>query len=110
MGSGRPYFDEQQQETILEVRRRNCGVDGKPILFYAPRGTVNSVPSKRRSKPKPASTRCNTDVVDGVRALGLVVTDAQVTAAVNETYPDGIDGVAVGEVIRSVFLLLQRQN
>lgn len=108
--SGRPYFDEEQQQTILEVRRRNCGIDGKPILFYAPRKSITNTPTKRRTKPKPAAVQSYPDVADGVRGLGLVVTDAQVTAAVNEAFPDGVAGTDLGEVIRTVFLSINGQN
>src|ERR1700709_23369 len=31
----RPFYDEESQKVCLEVRRRNCGCNGKPILFYA---------------------------------------------------------------------------
>ena len=34
----RPFYTEELQRVCLEVRRRNCGVDGKPVLFYARRG------------------------------------------------------------------------
>jgi len=110
-GAGRPYFDEDQQRTILEVRRRNCGVDGKPILFYAPRTSIApSRTSKRRSKPKPIVKAQHTEIADGVRALGLVTTDVQVSAAIKESFPDGIESVDSGEVIRTVFLSIQRKN
>ena len=33
----RPFYSEELQAVCLEVRRRNCGIDGKPILFYARR-------------------------------------------------------------------------
>ena len=33
----RPIYVEEQQSICLEVRRRNCGIDGKPVLFYARR-------------------------------------------------------------------------
>ena len=29
----RPFYDENLQRMCLDVRRRNCGIDGKPILF-----------------------------------------------------------------------------
>lgn len=109
--TGRPYFDEDQQRTILEVRRRNCGVDGKPILFYAPRNSVApSRTMKRRAKPKTTITTQHSEISDGVRALGLVVTDAQVNAAIKESFPDGIEMVDSGDVIRTVFLSIQRKN
>ena len=109
--AGRPYFDEDQQRTILDVRRRNCGVDGKPILFYAPRNTIASSPApKRRSKSKPIVKTEHTAIADGVRALGLVVTDAQVAAAIKKSFPDGIESVGSGDVIRTVFLSIKRKN
>jgi len=106
--NGRPYYDAEQQAACLEVRRRNCGVDGKPILFYAPRGSV-TVPVSRR-KPK-AKAGPHAAVLDGVRALGLTMaTAAQVDAAVKQLFPAGADGVDPGELIRSVFLRLKRRN
>lgn len=109
--SGRPYFDEEQQRTVLEVRRRNCGIDGKPILFYAPRNSITAPTLKRRSKPKPASSGHHAEILDGVRALGLTTTTAaQVDHAVNESFPNGTEGVDPGEIIRAVFLCIKRQN
>lgn len=108
--SGRPYFDEEQQRTILEVRRRNCGIDGKPILFYAPRNSISGPTPKRRSKPKPTTDE-HADILEGVRALGLTaVTNTQVDQAIKESFPSGTDGVDQGEIIRGVFLSLKRQD
>jgi hypothetical protein len=33
--TGRPCYFEEGQRRCLEVRRRNCGVDGKPLLFFS---------------------------------------------------------------------------
>src|SRR5271170_6487813 len=61
--AGRPYYSEEQQRTILEVRRRNCGIDGKPILFYAPR---NSVPVSSPKRPaKKQSNDQHAEIVEG---------------------------------------------
>ena len=52
----RPLYTEDQQRTCLEVRRRNCGVNGQPVLFYARRltmPTTNRRPAKERSAPVP---------------------------------------------------------
>lgn len=40
----RPYFSEEMQQVCLEVRKRNCGINGKPILFYSPRHPLGSQP------------------------------------------------------------------
>ena len=106
---GRPFYDAEQQQVCLEVRRRNCGVDGRPILFYAPRHSTPVTKRKPKPKPKPASRY--SEIVDGVRALGLTtVTAAEVEAAVRQVFPNGTDGVDLGEVIRSVFLSVKRRD
>lgn len=111
--TGRPYFDEKQQATCLEVRRRNCGVDGRAVLFYSQRHTP-PVRSRRTSKPKVRSGKPagrHTAILEGVRALGLAsATDRQVEQAVRDRFPDGTADVEPGEVIRAVFVRLMRQN
>jgi hypothetical protein len=108
--AGKPYYDEQQQHTIIEVRRRNCGIDGKPVLFYAPRSSVVSSKPRRSSKPKQSNDQ-HAEIIEGVKALGMTtITAAQVDAAIKESFPEGIGGVDPGEIIRVVFLYQRRQN
>jgi hypothetical protein len=101
----RPYFGEEAQRTCLEVRRRNCGIDGKPILFYA-RHAPKAVPKKRLPKVQ----NLNIELLEGLKGLGLVVTSVQVEAAIKALFPRGIEHVDQGEVIRSVFIHLQSQS
>jgi hypothetical protein len=111
----RPHFDENLQQVCLEVRRRNCGVDGRPVLFYARQHSLTSKPTPRRkpvAKPKaPTQDDGLLDILEGVRALGLTMTNyAQVEAAVKSAFPNGTSGIGQGEAIRTVFLALTRQN
>jgi hypothetical protein len=112
--TGRPYFDESGQTQCLEVRRRNCGVNGKVVLFYArrlPTNTPKPRPTQSPTKPQAAAREQHDEVLDGVRALGLTqATPALVTVAIKELFPDGTGGVAVGEVIRAVFLRLRTNS
>src|SRR5262245_11463174 len=48
--AGRPVYPEELQGICLEVRRRNCGIDGKPVLFYSRRLTSGP------RKPKPTKS------------------------------------------------------
>jgi hypothetical protein len=110
VGTKRPFFNADLQQICLEVRRRNCGIDGKPIMFYARRG--GELP---RAKKRPASHGKSAEplgfVLDSVHALGLAsVSLAEVTRAVREVFPNGWSGVPEGEVIRAVFIHLKRQN
>jgi len=92
------------------VRRRNCGIDGKPVLFYAkghrqqPRKTVT------RKRPTNKKKEFN-GIVDGLTGLGISgVTDDQVAAAVKTLFPDGINSTDQADVLRAVFLHLKRQD
>jgi len=110
--SKRPCYFEDKQRLILDARRRNCGVDGKPILFYCRRNDAG----QPRSSPRPASGKLkavvkkHTDLIDGLAALNVSVTVAEVEPLMKELFPSGTDGVDPGEVIRAFFLRIQRQN
>jgi hypothetical protein len=103
---GRPFYDEPTQRQCLEVRRRNCGVNGQVVLFYARRHATPIKPKKVSPAPSP-----HADMLDGLRALGLAsVSAVDVGAAVKTLYPQGTTGMDEGEVIKAVFLLLQAQS
>jgi len=105
----RPFYPEDLQRLCLEVRRRNCGVDGKPILFYARRGGALSSPMKRPKKAKPNSA--HVAILDAVKSLGLVsVTADQVGSTIKLLFPQGVESADQAEVIRGIFVHLQRQN
>ncbi|MGE5611613.1 MAG: helix-turn-helix transcriptional regulator [Bacillota bacterium] len=116
LATRRPVYTEEQQQVCLEVRRRNCGLNGRPILFYSRRSVPVPPPAVRCQRPPAARRSSQTrssaypEIASGIRALGLPATDAQVTAAVAAVYPGGIGGMSEGEVIRAVFLNLRRQN
>jgi hypothetical protein len=105
----RPLYTEEQQQVCLEVRRRNCGIDGKPILFYAGR----LAPAPRQPKPvKPKLEPKGKDVaalVHGLNALGLsAATGSQVEQAKKELFPQGTQGMDQAEILRAVFLHLKK--
>lgn len=110
--SKRPCFFQEKQRQILEARRRNCGVDGKPILFYSRRSDAG----QKRTTTRPTIGKVKEvvqkymDLIDGLAALNVTATVAQVKPLVKELFPSGTDGVDTGEVIRAVFLRIQRQN
>jgi hypothetical protein len=106
----RPFFDEEAQTTCLEVRRRNCGIDGRPIMFYArrlPTAPLNSKPRQTATRPKPESHH---DLILALRSLGLAaVTSSQVALAIKEAFPSGTGGVDQSEIVRAVFIKIKRQ-
>lgn len=108
----RPFFTEEQQILCLEVRRRNCGIDGKPIMFYA-RRWGSSPPSAPRRQLKVAQPKSDphAELVDAVRLLGLTwATSAHIGSAIKLLFPNGVAGTDDGEIIRTIFVHLKRQN
>lgn len=105
----RPFYVEESQKTCLEVRRRNCGINGRPVLFYTRRGGEQSPAKKRKTTAAPMPKKYPA-IASAVAGLGLAVSDQQVADAVAELFPKGIESVDQTEVIRSVFVRLQRQD
>lgn len=108
----RPFFTEELQKVCLDVRRRNCGINGKVVMFYARRSTTPATNAKaKRPKNKPAAGDRYDDILDGLKTLGLTtITAAQVAEAVRERFPGGTSSTLPSEVIRSVFLHLRGKN
>jgi len=109
----RPFYDDELQAVCLDVRKRNCGIDDKPLLFYSRRvpTTVTTKPQRSVTKRTPAKpTNNHAGLITGLAALGFDATAAQVDSAVSTLYPNGLAGVAQGEVLRTVFLHLRRQD
>ena len=106
--TGRPFFGEDQQTVVLAVRRRNCGINGQPVLFYARRLPTGPTPAKpRRGKPVP-KVEPDADLIAALNALGLAgVSAPRVADAVGEIFPNGTTGVDESEVVRAVFLRLK---
>lgn len=109
VASKRPYYTEAMQQVCLEVRKRNCGIDGKPVMFYCtgPRQQLRKPVTKRK---RPVKVNQPTWIMDGLTALGLVVSPNQVEEAVNDLFPTGVNGQDQGEVLRRVFLHLKCQD
>ena len=104
----RPFFTQEMQEVCLDVRRRNCGLNGRPVLFYARR--LGAPIPKSTTTPNKNSHK-HADLIEGLRALGLtIVRPADIDAAIKKHFPNGKSGVDDETVLRTVFLHVKRQN
>ena len=110
--SGRAYYNEEQLQLCLDLRRRNVGLNGKVVLFYSARTTANlSKPATKKKQERRQTTGRHQSVIDSLKALGMTgVSDAQVDSAIVELFPNGKENIAAGELVRAVFLHLQRKN
>ena len=104
---GRPYFDRDQQIQIVDIRRTNKGMDGRPILFRAT-GTRSSTPRKPRTKSPSTPKHEHADLLNAVRSLGLAsATRKDVEQSLSSLFPDGHLPVDQGDLIRQVFLSIK---
>jgi hypothetical protein len=89
----RPMYVEESQKTCLDVRRKNLGINGRPALFYARGHRASTLAAKPSKSPvaKAKPTAAHADLIDGLGALGLVATLAQVAEAVAALYPAGVN-------------------
>jgi hypothetical protein len=107
--SNRPCYFEEKQRQVLDARRRNQGVDGKPVLFYSRRRDFGQT----KATPRPAKPKVNNQYADLIDLLGqakLVVTAAQVEAVVKLEFPNGTEGLDPSVVFIAVHKRLRSQN
>ena len=83
---GRPVYTEELQARCLEVRRRNRGVNGEAVLFYARRRGIEPAKRKRRADPIPAKNKDIASLLDGLNALGLTTATAAQVVEVTGNY------------------------
>ena len=106
----RPYYSEERQRICLEVRRKNCGVNSKPILFYSRRRDFGQT----KASPKPAKPKVNgnqyADLIDLLSQAKVVVSTAQVEAVVKQEFPQGIEGMDPSLVFVAVHKRLRSEN
>lgn len=106
--TGRPLYDHGLIEACLEIRRTGVAANGLPVLFNR-RSRAGGSPRPSRS-PAPPAAPDHADLLDGLKGLGLAATAQAVAEAVAACYPTGVAGVDRGDVLRKVFLHLQRKK
>ena len=119
----RPFFSREQQEQCLLVRKTNCGINGRPILFYAnkwsrepaaPTRPIRSAPTARRTQGRPQRSQVDPiieEIRDGLGQLGVAdATEMRIRTALADTYPDGHENVATATLLMTVFRGLNRQD
>jgi predicted DNA-binding transcriptional regulator AlpA len=104
----RPFYDQELQQVCLEVRRKNFGVNGQVVLFYARRHEI--APNKKKAIQAVPRKQPHAEMIESLKALGLTVTSADVQAAMQELFPEGSVNSDHGEVVRAIFLHLKRRN
>lgn len=106
-GQGRrPHYTHELIQRCIGIRSTGIGENGQVTLFNRPA-------KKRNDRKRPAITPVTPEhegLIDALQGLGLSVTGEAVAAAVRNAFPDGISGVEESDIIRKVFVFLQRNR
>ena len=112
--SKRPFYTQELAQRNLEVKRSNLGINGDICLFYSDRNIIS--PAKKE-KVKTKTKKIDNPKIDyselreGLKTLGLTeVKSSQIQAALTECFPDGTENIEEGQVLRTIFLSIKRQN
>jgi len=110
--TGRPYYTEDQMAVCLDFRKRNVGLNGRVVLFYSARPMANvPKPARKKRRVQPKAVDPHLAIIDSLKGLGLTgISSEQVESAIMKIFPNGKDGVEHGELVRAIFLHIQRQN
>lgn len=107
----RPLYPQELQQICLQVRSSNIGINGRYILFYCDTQLSAGTSRQKVSRRTTTTNGSFATLKEGLIALGLAgLTDAKIKDAIKSAYPNGTTGVDEGEVLRSVFRVLRRQN
>ena len=110
--SNRPYFTRELALQNLEVKKNNTGVNGQICIFYNCAPKISSAKNNNKKKErKSKTTNKHTDLIEGLSCLGLdEIKSSQVEDAVNKCFPNGVDQVDEGEILRQVYCQIKAQN
>ena len=100
--NSRPFFDPEQVASIVQINESGVGYDGNYFLFYSrvTKPVSPEVPNVRSDN--------SPEILDGLKALGLTkATSKDVRSALKELYPNGMDGIEGGVILRAVFRYLR---
>lgn len=102
--SKRPYFDAALQKQILEARQTGIGADGSYMLFYSPRKKEGQSKKSKNSRKKDSIYQEFTETLE---SMGLDCSEKDVSAALSELYPEGVENIDQGLVIRELYRFLK---
>jgi hypothetical protein len=106
-GQGRrPHYSHELVQRCVEIRSTGIGENGQITLFNRP-------PKRHADRKRAAITPAPSEhdgLIDALQGLGLSATEEAVAAAVLNVFPGGTSGVEESEIIRKVFVFLQRNR
>jgi hypothetical protein len=108
--NGRPFFTAAQVEDNLKVKELGVGVNGEYVLFYNRNPRIADTSNQTANTARPTIRVDHTELLAGLRSLGLSPTPQQVEEAVATVYPKGFVGIDETDVLRAIFRHLKRSG
>jgi hypothetical protein len=114
--TNRPFYTREQQRQCLLVRKTNCGVNGKAVLFYAQRRSEGMMPARRPTPVRPQRTAARPDPVlvelqHGLAQLGMSeIAEARIKNVLLSAFPDGYRNVSPPQLLMAVFRRLREED
>lgn len=102
----RPYYDLELQEKCLRVKATGIGVNGQYILFYNSRQKLQEGSGKPFKKKMPK----HQELIETLSVMGLEVSGEQVEQAIRQLYPQGINGLDEGLVVREIYRFFKNRG
>jgi hypothetical protein len=97
----RPFYSAELQQLCCEIKESGLGFNGQFILFYSPRTKPNT-PRKHTVKSNTTDTQYK-EYIETLQNMGLNCTASQVSNAIDKLFPDGLENIDQGVVIRDLF-------
>lgn len=93
----RPYFDEQLQKICYKIKENGIGINGQINIFYSPRKGTTKKTKQKSINP------IYKDFAESLNAMGLSCSPKEVQDAMENLYPNGIEDLEEGLVIREIY-------
>jgi hypothetical protein len=95
----RPFYSQDLRDKCMEIKETGIAFNGQYILFYTPRKNPGSAP-KNAAQKKGSKYQ---DIKEALVQMGLDVSEEQVSNAVADVFPEGIENRDQGMVLRELF-------
>jgi len=97
----RPFYNQALQEECVQIRQTGIGHNSEYILFYSPR---HNNPGKKKSPDKKSTSSSQyAEIVETLNTMGLSASHTQVEQVIRELYPNGVEDMEMGVVVREVY-------
>ncbi len=97
----RPMYNAELQQQCLEIRETGIAANNQYHLFYSPRKKDTNLKMSKKIDP------LYQEYMETLNGMGLKCSIKEVSKCLSELYPQGIEGLDNGVIIRELFRFLK---